>query len=105
VPVRIASWSQLVADSKAKEFRLQPRRPQARKSCLPGGYCSAYLLILRYAQEMRAHGRYIARETASQGRTAEAGFNATERGIDVAHRLGEWQSAGDERMWSSARCA
>ena len=126
----------LVADSKAKEFRLQPRRPRARKSCLPRIYCSAYLLILRYAREMRpsgasrgpdgpvpsrpynqrcavrvtyakngsrgqwrAHGRYIARETASQGRTAEAGFNATERGIDVADRLGQWQSAGDERMW------
>ena len=49
--------------------------------------------------QWRAHGRYIARETASQGRTAEVGFNATERGIDVADRLGQWQSAEDERMW------
>jgi hypothetical protein len=49
--------------------------------------------------QWRAHGRYIARETASQGRAAEAGFNATERGINVAARLDQWQSAGDERMW------
>jgi hypothetical protein len=49
--------------------------------------------------QWRAHGRYIARETASQGRATEAGFNATERGIDVADRLGQWQSAGDERLW------
>jgi hypothetical protein len=49
--------------------------------------------------QWRAHGRYIARETASQGRAVEAGFNATERGIDVADRLGQWQSAGDERLW------
>jgi len=49
--------------------------------------------------QWRAHGRYIARETASQGHTAEAGFNATERGIDVADRLNQWQSAGDERIW------
>jgi hypothetical protein len=125
-----------VADSKTREFRLYPRRQRSRKSGLPRIYCSAYLLILRYAREMRAqqrkprarrpvpsrpynqrcavrvtyakngtrgqwraHGRYIARETASQGRTTEAGFNATERGIDVADRLGQWQSAGDERMW------
>jgi hypothetical protein len=32
----------------------------------------------------------------AQGR---AGFNATERGIHVAARFGQWQSAGDERMW------
>jgi len=125
-----------VADKNLKEFRLHPRRPRPRESSLPRAYCSAYLLILRYAREMRAqrrkprarrpvpfrpynqrcavrvtyakngtrgqwraHGRYIARETARQGRTAEAGFNPTERGIDVADRLGQWQSAGDERMW------
>ena len=125
-----------MADRKPKEFRLDPRRQRAPKSCLPRIYCSAYLLVLRYAREMRAerrkprsrrpvpsrpynqrcavrvtyakngsrgqwraHGRYIARETASQGRAVEAGFNATERGIDVADRLGQWQSAGDERMW------
>ena len=125
-----------MADSKAKEFRIYPRRPRARKSCSARIYCSAYLLVLRYAREMRAqqrkprsrrqvpsrpynqrcavrvtyakngtrgqwraHGCYIARETASQGRTAEAGFNATERGIDITDRLGQWQYAGDERMW------
>jgi len=49
--------------------------------------------------QWRAHGRYIARETASQGRATEAGFNTTERGIDIADRLGPWQSASDERMW------
>jgi len=49
--------------------------------------------------QWRAHGRYIARESASQGRTTEVGFNATERGIDIAARLHQWQCAGDERMW------
>ena len=28
-----------------------------------------------------------------------AGFDATEQGINVAARLDQWQSAGDERMW------
>jgi len=49
--------------------------------------------------QWRAHGRYIARETAREGRTAEAGFSAMEQGIDVADRLSQWQLAGDERMW------
>jgi len=49
--------------------------------------------------QWKAHGRYIARESASQGRAVEAGFDATERGINIATRLDEWQSAGDERLW------
>ncbi len=48
---------------------------------------------------MEAHGRYIARESASQGRAVEAGFDATERGINIAARLDEWQLAGDKRVW------
>jgi hypothetical protein len=49
--------------------------------------------------QWKAHGRYIARESASQGHAAEAGFDGTERGINVAARLDQWQSAGDERLW------
>jgi hypothetical protein len=49
--------------------------------------------------QWKAHGRYIARESASQDRVVEAGFDATERGINIAARLDQWQSAGDERMW------
>jgi hypothetical protein len=49
--------------------------------------------------QWKAHGRYIARESASQGRAVEAGFDATERGINIAARLDQWQFAGDERMW------
>ncbi len=49
--------------------------------------------------QWKAHGRYIARESASQGRAVEAGFDATEQGINIAARLDQWQSAGDERMW------
>jgi len=49
--------------------------------------------------QWRAHGRYIARESASQGRAVEAGFDAIDRGINIAARLDQWQFAGDERMW------
>jgi len=49
--------------------------------------------------QWRAHGRYIARESATQGHAPEAGFDATDQGINIAARLDEWQSAGDERLW------
>ena len=125
-----------MGDSKPKEFRLYPRKPRARQPRSPRTWCSTYILLLRYARQLRAqrckprarrpvpsrphnqrcavrvmyaknatrgqwkaHGRYIARESASQGRAAEAGFDATERGINIAARLDQWQSAGDERLW------
>jgi len=52
-----------------------------------------------HTRQWKAHGRYIARESASQGRGTEAGFDATERGINIAARLDQWQSAGDARLW------
>lgn len=50
--------------------------------------------------QWKAHGHYIARESATQKEDIKAvGFSATENGIDVAERLASWQSAGDERMF------
>lgn len=50
--------------------------------------------------QWKAHGRYLARESATQGgRAAEAGFNATERNLGIATTLDNWQSAGDERLF------
>jgi len=125
-----------VSDRKPKGFRLNPRKTRGRQARSPRTWCSTYVLILRYARELRAqqrkprarravpsrpydqrcavrvmyaknatrgqwkaHGRYIARESARQGRAVEAGFDATDRGINIAARLDQWQSAGDERMW------
>ena len=122
--------------NKPKEFRLYPRRPRPRQASSPRTWCSTYILLLSYAQQLRArrhkarakcrvpsrpynqrcavrvmytknatrgqwkaHGRYIARESATQGRAVEAGFDATERGINIAASLDQWQLAGDERLW------
>jgi type IV secretory pathway VirD2 relaxase len=50
--------------------------------------------------QWRAHGRYVARESATQGgRAAEAGFNAINQNIGIATALDNWQSAGDERLF------
>jgi type IV secretory pathway VirD2 relaxase len=50
--------------------------------------------------QWKAHGRYLARESATQGgRVAEAGFNATEQNLDISTTLDNWQGAGDERLF------
>src|SRR6266446_3138847 len=50
--------------------------------------------------QWKAHGRYVARESATQGgKAAEAGFNTTEENLDIAAKLDKWQGAGDERLF------
>jgi len=46
--------------------------------------------------QWRAHGRYIARDTATE---RGVGFNSAEESIDIANRLEDWQKARDERVW------
>src|SRR5258707_12023229 len=51
-------------------------------------------------RQWKAHGRYVARESATQGgRAAEAGFNATQQNLNIATTLDNWQKAGDERLF------
>jgi hypothetical protein len=45
-----------------------------------------------------AHGRYIARESASQ-EPEKAGFGAETIGVDIASELRNWQDAADPRLW------
>jgi len=50
--------------------------------------------------QWQAHGRYLARESATFENDAKAlGFNRENDGIDVARQLEGWQGAGDERMF------
>ncbi len=53
--------------------------------------------------QWRAHGRYLARESAipaTPDNDAKAvGFNQENSGIDIARQLENWQGASDERLW------
>ena len=52
------------------------------------------------AGQWRAHGYYLARERATEKREKKAaGFSRSERSVDIAQRLDEWQKAGDERLF------
>ena len=52
----------------------------------------------RVAGHWRAHGRYIARESASQ-EPEKAGFGAETTGVDIASELRNWQDGTDPRLW------
>ena len=50
--------------------------------------------------QWRAHGRYVARESAThEGDPRAVGFSANQEGVDTATRLEGWQKASDERLW------
>ena len=50
--------------------------------------------------QWKAHGRYIARDTATHGGDpSQAGFDATRTDINIASVLDRWQRAGDERLF------
>ena len=49
---------------------------------------------------MGAHGRYVARESATHEADPKAvGFDHNRESIDIAADLTAWQVAGDERLW------
>src|SRR6516225_7436929 len=52
------------------------------------------------AGQWRAHGRYLARESATGKRNPKAvGFDSGRGSIDIAERLEGLQRAGDDRLW------
>jgi type IV secretory pathway VirD2 relaxase len=52
----------------------------------------------RVAGHWGAHGRYIARESASQ-EPEKSGFGAEAIGVDIASELRNWQDGADPRLW------
>jgi len=50
--------------------------------------------------QWKAHGRYIARESATFENDAKAvGFSRETEPVDIAGKLETWQAAGDQQMW------
>ena len=64
--------------------------------------CAVRVLYSKNASkgQWRAHGRYVARESAThEGDPRAVGFSTSQEGIDIAARLEDWQKANDERLW------
>src|SRR5271170_4556894 len=50
--------------------------------------------------QWKAHGRYLARESATHENPVEGvGIGREDQKIDISARLEDWQRAGDERLW------
>ena len=71
-----------------------PVRPHIQRCAVRMTYLSN-----RTRGQWRAHGRYLVRESATDRKSAAAGFNRERDGIDVVRELERWQSAGDQRLW------
>jgi type IV secretory pathway VirD2 relaxase len=86
-------------------------RRQMRRAFGPGGgpnrrpYNQRCAVRIMYAKndtagQWRAHGRYIARGSATrEGDPKAVGFDSRGESIDIAERLEGWQRAGDDRLW------
>lgn len=78
-----------------------PRRSRGKWAAVPRNQrCAVRVTYTRNTVrgQWRAHGRYVARESAAIEPTA-AGFDQTVHGIDMAAKLESWQTAGDRRLW------
>jgi type IV secretory pathway VirD2 relaxase len=50
--------------------------------------------------QWKAHGRYLARESAVHGsHPNSSGFSCDNEAVDVASKLDVWQKGGDQRLW------
>jgi hypothetical protein len=50
--------------------------------------------------QWKAHGRYLARESATFENDAKpVGFSRETEGVDIAGQLQSWQAAGDQQLW------
>jgi hypothetical protein len=72
-----------------------PRRPHLQRCAVRVTYSPN-----RLSGQWAAHGRYISRGSATKdGSVKEAGFTGTNDRIDIPQTLGQWQSAGDQRLF------
>src|SRR5690349_7029717 len=92
-----ARTSRRARGSSGRGGRGQAREPRAYHQ-----RCAVRAIYSKNATrgQWRAHGRYVARESATFATAGEGvGFNASGQGIDVAQELHQWQSAGDPLVW------
>ncbi len=84
----------------ARSSRAGRRRQAGRPKPLHLQHCAVRVSYAsnRVAGHWRAHGRYIARESASL-EPEKCGFGPDTAGVDIASQLRDWQNASDPRLW------
>ena len=87
--------------SRLAKFHPTPRRHRGKRATtVRNQRCAVRVTYARNAArgQWRAHGRYVARESAATEPTA-AGFDRSRHGIDMSATLEGWQAAADRRLW------
>src|SRR5580700_10522312 len=75
------------------------------KSASPRPYLQRCAVRVTYLNnktrgQWKAHGRYLARESATHENPVDGvGFSREGQKIDIASQLENWQRSGDERLW------
>jgi len=84
----------------ARSSRAGRRRQTARATPSHLQHCAVRVSNSsnRVAGHWGAHGRYIARESASK-EPEKSGFGAETIGVDIASELRNWQDGADPRLW------
>lgn len=89
--MRIARMTSSRESSSSAKSMGRPRKPHKQRCAIRVTYSPNHV-----RGQWAAHGRYIARESAnSEG----VGFTAEKEGVAIAAALGDWQKAGDPRMF------
>lgn len=89
----------------ARSSRMKGNRAQSGKGKTVRPYRQRCAIRVTYLKnkirgQWKAHGRYIARESAAIENDAKAvGFSREAEPVDIAEQLESWQAAGDQQMW------
>jgi len=89
----------------ARSSRKAGNRAPGGKGKGPRPYHQRCAVRVMYLQnkvrgQWKAHGRYLARESATFENDAKpVGFSRDIEGVDIAGKLQSWQAAGDQQFW------
>lgn len=89
--MRIARMTSSRSASAGTKSMARPRKPHKQRCAIRVTYSPNQV-----RGQWAAHGRYIARESANSD---GVGFSAETESIAIAAALGDWQKAGDPRMF------
>ena len=89
----------------ARSSRKTSTRAQSGKGKGPRPYHQRCAVRVTYLKnkirgQWKAHWLYLARESAAfEKDTKPVGFNRETVGVDIAGKLQDWQTAGDQQFW------
>src|SRR5215472_414738 len=94
----VRAWIRRGRRSGSARLRRVPRLAMS-PSVLQRSIVKVRYATNRSGGHWRAHGRYLARESAQESGRPGLGFDVSAEGIDIASQLSGWQRAGDPRLW------